>query len=425
MLKSQIDRRSFFEFVALTGALATGPLLLASCSKENQNTGDSNNPTQNIDKKAITFTSLYGTSGLYAQSGIEGLEGLRLVPAYLGGKLLGREVKVVGFDTQEKIDVAVRRARESIAAGAEFFTGGSASNVALAEGEEVNKGSGVFVTSAGADEITGKECRSGVFRWSVSTYSAVQETIAPLIKAEPSLKRWYTITPDYVFGQSLLNNAKDVFKQHNIEHVGNSFHSLDATEFSGYLNNALAAKPDVLCLFNFGAQSTTTIKQAVSFGMKNKMKILLVWSGGLSQLKALGPDALEGVYAGCQYWHTVDTPGNKKFVDLFRKTYDKNPGYAHVTGFIAGRLFALGIQKAAKTDPTSVIQALEGLKYDGPTGPEVIRAEDHQVIKQYYLLKGKSKDSMKDSDDLMEIISSGNTAPSLAKAGCTLKPLGS
>ena len=31
------------------------------------------------------------------------------------------------------------------------------------------------------------------------------------------------------------------------------------------------------------------------------------------------------------------------------------------------------------------------MKYDGLTGTEEIRKADHQVIKDYYLLKGKAK----------------------------------
>ena len=72
-----------------------------------------------------------------------------------------------------------------------------------------------------------------------------------------------------------------VLKEHGLEHVGNSYHSLQEQEFSGYLTNAIAAKPDVLVLLNFGSQSSNTLRQAVNFGIKERMKVLLVWSAGL------------------------------------------------------------------------------------------------------------------------------------------------
>ena len=66
----------------------------------------------------------------------------------------------------------------------------------------------------------------------------------PLVEAMPKAKRWYTITPQYVFGDGLLSAARTSSGK-GIEHVGNSYHSLTEKEFSGYLTNAVAAKPDV------------------------------------------------------------------------------------------------------------------------------------------------------------------------------------
>lgn len=424
MNQSSIDRRMFLRSLGIAGAAVTAAPLLYACAKEDAGQNPGAGQSGAVDADALTLVSLYGTSGLQAELGQEGLDGLRLVPEAFGGTLLDRPVEIVAYDTQEAIDEAVRRVRESTEAGAKFFVGGLLSSTALAIGEEVNKSGGVFVTAAGADELTGSECQEALFRWSVATHGAIQETVLRMIESDSSRKRWYTITPDYVFGQALLDNAKQVFAERGIEHVGNSLHGLDATEFSGYINNAVAKKPDVLCILNFGAQSTTTIQQAVAFGVKNDMEILLAWSGGLSQFRALGPETLEGIYAGAQYWHTVDAPGNSEFVDMFREKYDKNPSYSHAAGYISGKLILDGVRAAGSADPAAVVQELEGMKYDGPTGEETIRAEDHQVIKDYYLMKGKTASDMEDDDDLMEILSSGQSVTAVDQTGCKLVPLG-
>ncbi|TMR00613.1 branched-chain amino acid ABC transporter substrate-binding protein [Actinomadura soli] len=418
-----VGRRAFIRGAGMVGG-AVALSGIAGCAKSDQTTPAASGGT--INKDAINFVGLYGTSGAQAELGKEAVDGLRLVPALYGGKLAGRRLEVVTYDTQEKIDDAVRRTRESSSAGARFFFGGLLSNVALAVSDEANRAGGLFATAAGADEITGKECRSGTFRWAVATYGAVQETVRRLAEQQPSLRRWYTITPDYVFGQSLLAAAKEVFRARGIEHVGNSFHGLDATEFSGYVNNAVAARPDVLCILNFGAQSTTTIKQAVSFGVKKKMTILLVWSGGLSQFRALGADTMEGIYAGAQYWHTLDTPENKRFVEAFRREHDgANPGYGHAVGYATAKMIADGVQKAGSADPAAVAKALEGTRFAGLTGQETIRAQDHQVVRDYLLLRGRKKSAMADDDDLMELVSRGASVVPAERTGCTLRPLGS
>ena len=135
---------------------------------------------------------------------------------------------------------------------AKYFCGCTLSSTALAVGKEVDKGAGVFITPAGADEITSTECNRATFRWTVPTYGAIQQTVRPVFEANPSAKRWYTITPQYVFGEALLSAAKNLFAELGIEHVGNSYHSTQEQEYSGYLTNAMAAKPDVLLLLGFG-----------------------------------------------------------------------------------------------------------------------------------------------------------------------------
>jgi branched-chain amino acid transport system substrate-binding protein len=87
-----------------------------------------------------------------------------------------------------------RKVREAIESkGVRFFQGAVSSSVGLAIGQVAAEKQSIYVTSVGADEITGKNCNRFMFRWSVATYGAVQETLVPLIKKFPQAKKWYTI----------------------------------------------------------------------------------------------------------------------------------------------------------------------------------------------------------------------------------------
>ena len=366
----------------------------------------------------VTIYGVKSLSGSFASYGKYADMGSRLaVENY--GDLLGHPVKYAVIDTEGNAGKAVRKVQEAIRQqGALFFDGATLSSTALAIGKEVDKAGGVFMTPAGADELTGSECNNATFRWSVPTYGAIHETVEPLIKAHPDWKRWYTITPQYVFGEALLNNAKAVFKAEGIEHVGNSYHSLQEQEFSGYLTNAMAAKPDVLLLLNFGGQSSNALRQAVNFGLKHQMKILVAWSSGLDQLQELGPQVAEGVYFGAQYWHTVDTPMNKELVSNVQAAYNMNPNYPMAADYIGTRIILDAIAKAGTTDGKLVAQTMENSRYQGPTGEETVRATDHQVLKNYYLLKGKAASDMQDEDDYVDIISSGQSFPDESSLDC-------
>ncbi|MFL9891856.1 ABC transporter substrate-binding protein [Paraburkholderia sp. RL17-381-BIF-C] len=368
----------------------------------------------------LQFACPVPMSGPFAANGKYADLGMKLaIEQY--GKVLGQPLAYTVLDTEGKPATAVRRVQEiAQQKNARFFAGGILSSEALAMGKEVQKASGVFITTAGADEITGKDCNDATFRWSVPTYGAIEQTVRPLIQMLPKAKRWYTITPQYVFGDGLLSAAKAIFKEKGIEHVGNSYHSLNEKEFSGYLTNAVAAKPDVLLILNFGSQSSDTLRQAVSFGMKNNCTILLAWASGLEQFESLGADLCEGVYFGAQYWHDIDSPLNRDLVKRTNAAFKANPNYSLAGSYICTKILLDGIVKAGNVDPKKVVAALEGMKYDGLTGPEEVRKGDHQVLKNYYLLKGKAKNKMKNADDYADIVSSGQSFLPLDKTGCKM-----
>ncbi len=371
-------------------------------------------------EEPITFYGLKSMSGAFASYGKYADMGSRLAIAE-HPQLLGRPLKYKVIDTEGNAGKAVRKVQEAIGQdAARFFQGCTLSSSALAVSKEIHKAGGVFMTPVGADEITGKDCNSATFRWSVPTYGAIRETLVPMIRQLPAAKRWYTITPQYVFGDALLDNARKVFKEFGVEHIGNSYHSLQEQEFSGYLTNAIAAKPDVLVLLNFGSQSSNALRQAVNFGIKERMKVLLVWSAGLDQFQELGSDVLEGVYLGAQYWHQVDTPLNQALVKATQAAYGINPNYPLAADYIGTRVMLEAIIKTGSFDGPAIARTLQGMTYQGPTGDELIRAADHQVMKDYYLLRGKSQAQMRDEDDLAEVLSAGRSFIGVANTGCAL-----
>ncbi|NUO85646.1 MAG: ABC transporter substrate-binding protein, partial [Cupriavidus sp.] len=116
----------------------------------------------------------------------------------------------------------------------------------------------------------------------------------------------------------------------------------------------------------------------------------------------------------------VDTPLNR---ELVKRTHDKfkaNPNYSLAGSYICTKIMVDGMIKAGSADPKAVVAALEGMKYEGLTGPEEIRAADHQVLKNYYLLRGKAKSRMKDKDDYAEIVSVGKAFLPVEQTQCKM-----
>ncbi|MCB5410800.1 ABC transporter substrate-binding protein [Pseudogemmobacter faecipullorum] len=399
-----LNRRSFLASTAGTGAfLATPALLRPAFAADLLKVGI-----------PVPISGGNAANGKYASMGA-------ILAAEEAAAKYGRPVQTFDLDTEGKPATAVRKVQDAIERDQiRLFAGGILSSESLAMGKECEKGGANFITTAGADEITGSDCNKATFRWSVPTFGAVNQSIRPIIEALPDAKRWYTITPQYVFGEGLLKATQDVLTEKGLELVGNSYHALTEKEFSGYLTNAMAERPDVLLILNFGAQCADTLRQAVSFGMKERMTIVVAWASGLEQFEALGADLCEGIYFGAQYWHTVDAGLNPGLVKMTQAKFGINPNYSLAGSYICTKLMIDAAQAAGSDDPEAVRAALQGLSYQGLTGEESVRAEDHQVLKNYYLLKARAKADMADKDDFAEIISSGQSFLSPEAAGCKL-----
>ena len=353
----------------------------------------------------ITLLGIFPSSGAYAEFGRDTNRGFRLAIEQARAGVLDRPLRYISRDSETKPGVAVQRVGDAIEHdGARFFAGCASSAVALALEPIAKEKKSLFFTSVGADEVTGKDCNRFTFRWSVPTYAAVRSTMYPFIERFPAARRWYTITPAYVFGTSLLNNVRQVAREKGIELVGNAVHPLGTTDFSSYITRAIEARPDVVALLNFGGDAIRSVKTAAEYGLKKHSKLLYVWSGGLSDYKAIGAEALEGVYVGCQYWHDA-TPATRAASKPYQAAYGEPMGYVGGSAWIEFRLIIDGVAKAGSADPARVAQALEGFQYVGPTGPEVIRAFDHQVLKPYYLLLGKKRAAMRDQWDYVDTLS--------------------
>ena len=353
---------------------------------------------------SVTLCGIFSQTGAYAVFGRDTDRGIKLALSEAGNKVLGSSIRYIIRDDQTNPGVGVQQVSDAIDHdGAQYFMGVASSAVGLAIEQVCGNKRAMFLTSVGADEVTGSACNMYTFRWAVPTYGAVRSTLYPFTKRFPDAKRWYTITPSYVFGDSLLRNVRDVAKERGLTLVGNAYHPLGASEYSSIVAQAVAAKPDVIAFLNFGGDAIKAIKTAQEFGAKKSTKLLYVWSGGLLDYQALGSAAIEDLYIGCQYWHDAD-PQTRKASEPYQKAYGEPMGYVGASAYIETKLALAAMERAKSTDTFAAAKALQGYSYLGPTGTETVRAFDHQVVKPYFFLHGKAQSAMQNQWDFVDTV---------------------
>jgi branched-chain amino acid transport system substrate-binding protein len=407
MKKTLYSRRDFIKTTAMAGAgLAIG-------------SGIGPGTARGAEKGPVAILNLQPFSGAYADTGLDVSRGVRLAVEQFGGKVLGREIKLIERDATNPSD-SVRRAKEAVEKeGCQFIQVGTSSAVALAVMEYGAKNDVIVGCHAGADSITGTACNKFTFRWAVPTYGAIREVVPRLIK-ELKVNTFYTITPEYVFGEDLLRNTKEVLKEQGKELFGNAYHALGETEYSAIITKAMGTKADCVLFLNFGGDSVNSVKQAVNFGLKKASKLCIAWSGGQTEFMAMGTKILEDVWVGIQYHHTIDTPMNKKIVETYYKKYGVMMPYVAASGYQQMLVMLNAIKKAGSTDVKKVISAWEDYEYEALTGREVYRKCDHQCIKPYYTCRGKTEAEKKAPDDFVEVVGYSKNFLPCDKTGCKM-----
>lgn len=123
------------------------------------------------------------------------------------------------------------------------------------------------------------------------------------------------------------------------------------------------------------------------------------------EVKAIGTEYLKGHYAAWNYFQTVDTPANKKFVEAFKAKYgeDRVTNDPMEAAYIQVYLWKQAVEKAGTADDLDKVRAAAlGQTFDAPEG-QVTLENNHHLAK--FVRIGEVRD-----DGQFEIVYSSDKA---------------
>ena len=227
----------------------------------------------------------------------------------------------------------------------DFLIGNINSALAQAMANESNQ-KGVFhiVPGGHTDSVTGTQCHWNVFRVCNTTRMETNSVSKLLLTSYG--KKWYFITTDYAFGHSLQQGFEASLKAASGTELGADYAPLGTTDFSANLIKAQSTNPDALILLLAGDDMINCLKQAVQFGLNQKIHI----AGAQQELevnKGLPPEALFGDWVFEWYWKQPGVPHVEEFVADIRKRANGNVPTARTWfGYAAIHTCKLAAEKA-------------------------------------------------------------------------------
>lgn len=406
-----IGRRTFVTTGAALGglALAAPPLIKAR------------------GEEPVKIGMIDPLTGIYSAFAASEVNGAKLAVTEINkkGGILGRQVELLVEDSANDVGTGVQKANKLInrdKVNAIFGDVNSGIAYALSQVTSEHK---VFqiVPGGHTDPITGKDCKWNVFRVCNTTSMDANAVSSELLKKFG--KRWYFITPDYAYGQTLqaafIKNLKAAGGEYQADLL-----PLATTDFSASLIKCRAYKPGVLLNNMGGLAQVNCMNQFVQFGMAKEMAL----GGALYELESLysvPQTALTGWWDYEWWWNQPDVPAAMSFNKAIMETYKVPAASArHWFGWVAVHSVKLAAEKAKSLDAIKMSKALEDEDLPDEVkcqkGRVYYRAGDHQLMSNIFVGTPHPAEGGNPANlvTIQAIVPGDKAATPVAEGGCHL-----
>lgn len=335
------------------------------------------------------ITTLSGPAGYIGQ---DIRDGFQLAIDQNKGKLGGRDAQVVVEDDGLKPGNAKQIAGKMLSEqGIKIFTGIVFGNVAAAAVPDILDNKAVYISANSASApFAGKECHPHYF---VSSWqNDGQGESAGALAQSLGYKSAFLVAPNYQSGKEMVEAFKRYFKG---QIVGETYTSLDQTDFAVVMAQIRSAKPEVVFEFEPGGLGIAFLRQYQQAGLLKDVP-MVVHSASLDQVtaQAIG-DAAIGVNLTSHWNDDFDNPTNKAFVAAWRAKYGDRPiTYYAAQGYDAALLVGAGLAKdpASADDPAAFRKAVLSADIPSVRGPFKFGPNQHPIQDWYALKAEKAAD---------------------------------
>ena len=232
-------------------------------------------------------------------------------------------------------------------------------------------------------QYEGQECSQNIFYTGAAPNQQIEPSVDWLLQNKG--KEFFLVGSDYVFPRTANTIIKAQLAAKGGKTVGEDYLPLGNTEVTAIITKIKAALPNGGVIYNTlnGDSNVAFFKQLQGAGLGPDKYPSMSVSIAEEEVKAIGPEYLKGHYAAWNYFQTVDTPANKKFVEAFKKKYgeDRVTNDPMEAAYIMVYLWKQAVEKAKTADDLEAVRkAAIGQTFDAPEGM-VTMENNHHISK--------------------------------------------
>ncbi len=377
---TKIDRRKFLIY----GSATLGTSMLIKACGGQAPTPEATTPAATKSPAAAGGTikvgilhSLSGTMAISEKSVVDA-EQLAIKEINAAGGVLGKQVEAIVEDGASNWDTFREKAtklidQDKVVTVFGCWTSASRKNV-LPVFESKNHLLWYPV------QYEGQECSKNIFYTGAAPNQQIEPSVDWLL--ENKGKEFFLVGSDYVFPRTANTIVKAQLEAKGGKTVGEDYLPLGNTEVIPIIAKIKAALPNGGVIYNTlnGDSNVAFFKQMKGAGLGPDKYPVMSVSIAEEEVKAIGVEFLKGHYAAWNYFQTVETPANKKFVEAFKEEYgaDRVTNDPMEAAYIMVYLWKAAVEKAGTADDLEKVrESAYGLTFDAPEGPVKMNANHH------------------------------------------------
>ena len=196
-------------------------------------------------------------------------------------------------------------------------------------------------------------------------------------------RKFFLVGSDYVFPRAANAIIRDELDELGAEVVGEEYLPLGSYDVQAVVDKIVAAEPDVILNTINGDTNLPFFKRLRAAGVTPEVTPTISFSIGEQEIRNLNPEEMAGDYAAWNYFQTLDTPENLKFVEAFRARYGPQRVLTDPmeAAYIGVKLWAAAVRQAGSDDVGKIRRALGGQKILAPQGEVTIDPATHHAFK--------------------------------------------
>ncbi|MBE9184610.1 urea ABC transporter substrate-binding protein [Microcoleus sp. LEGE 07076] len=205
-------------------------------------------------------------------------------------------------------------------------------------------------------------------------------------------RKIFLLGSDYIFPRTANRIVKAQLAALGGELAGEVYLPLGSMEVDEAIADILAVKPDAILNTLNGDSNVAFFQKLRESGLNPEDLPVMSASIAEEEVRAIGPSNIAGHLVVWNYFQTVDTPENRKFVKAYKARYGEN----RVTddpieaAYFGVYLWKQAVEKAGSTDAVKVRAAAKNMELAAPSGKVKIDAETQHTWKTVRIGKVRS-----------------------------------